>query len=887
MIGTSLGHYQILEKLGKGGMGDVYVAEDTKLHRRVALKILPGKFAEDATRRERFEREAQAVAALDHPNIVTIFSVERTEGVHFITMQLLEGEVLSSRISEHGMALDDFFDVALPLADALAAAHAKGITHRDIKPRNILITDAGTVKVLDFGLAKLDPIDVSESDAELETLELTEPGMIMGTAAYMSPEQLQGESIDSRSDIFSLGVVLYEMATGVRPHKGRTAIAIASSILRDTPEPITELRPDLPQELARIIRRCVEVSQEQRFQTAADVRNELDDLRRQIDSGATVLTGRHVLPSAPKRPRARLMAVAAVVALLALAGWLAGRFTSRAPRAGVADAPRKIVVLPLENLGPENEEYFAAGITDEITSRLASVSGLSVTSRTSAMQYGSDRPSVRQIGRDLDVDYILEGTVRWSRLGEAASQVRITPKLVRVADDTQIWAQPYTFSIDDIFQVQTQIAESVVERLGTTLLEPERQTLGARPTENIDAYRAHLEGIFFVRRPDYTLENWSSAVAALERAVELDPDFAVAWADLATAHATIYFLWLDPSEERRAAAENAVERAQELAPESAATHLALGNFYYMVERDYDRALAELELAAADRALATEVLKTRGYVLRRQGNFDEAVRVLERALALDPLDATAASEVAETWETMREYDKALRYYDQSIAIDPGQSYSYYNSARTHWLRDGALDLARAALTAMPESDEAAPQLFWFWQEILEGDLDAALARLERSSSELFEHWDGLWPRSLLEAQVHRLDGEPDRAQQAFEEALVVLRAEVESHPWDPRRHSALGVALAGLGRGDEAIAVGRRAVELYPLSDDAYSGTTPLITLALIQTMAGETEAAIEQIEELLAIPAAMSPDLLRIDPRWAELRQHSRFASLAATTDAQ
>ncbi len=858
-------------------MGEVFVAEDTKLHRRVALKVLPEKFAKSPSRRERFEREARAVAALDHPNIVTIFSVEEMEGVHFITMQLLEGELLSSRIPPDGLEVQEFLRIALPLADALAAAHQKGITHRDIKPKNILITHDGTVKVLDFGLAKLDVIEATDQEAELETLELTEPGTIMGTAAYMSPEQLQGEPIDSRSDLFSLGVVLYQMATGRRPFRGRTAIAVASSILRDTPESITKVRKELPNELGRIVGRCLEVEREHRFQTAADIRNELDDLRGQIEGGSSLLTGWHATVPAGGSSFGRTLAGLALVVLL-IAGYLL--WPRADPTAG--DGPLKIVVLPLENLGPESEEYFAAGITDEITSRLASVSGLRVTSRTSAMQYRSERPAVREIGRTLGVDYILEGTVRWSGLGQAESKVRITPKLVRVDDDTQLWAQPFTFDIDDIFQVQTKIAESVVARLGATLLEPERASLAARPTDNIDAYQAYLEGIYKVRRPVYTLPNWNAAVESFERAVALDPEFATAWAELATAHGTIVFLWLEPGDERREAARRAVERAEELEPDSATTRLALANFNYMVERDYDRALVELDRAAGDRAHEVEVLKTRGYVLRRQGNFTEAISVLERAIALDPRDATTASEVGETYEFVRNLEQAIRYYGQSIALDPTQTYSYYSAARAHWVLGDSLAPARELLEEMPVTQEAAPFLFQFWQLIYERNYPGALEHLESSERELFEYWDGLWPKSLLRGLVEQLTGDVDAARDSFVQAVEVLEPAVAEQPWDPRRYGALAFAYAGLGRSEQARQAAQHAAEIYPFSEDAYSGTTPLLELAMVRALTGQTDESLELVEQLLAIPSNLSTRLIGLDPRFAPLLETEPYAEMLA-----
>jgi serine/threonine protein kinase len=452
LIGQTISHYRILKKIGAGGMGEVYRATDTKLGRDVALKVLPAEMARDADRLARFQREARSVAALNHPHIVTLHSVEEAGGVHFLTMELVEGRSLQECIPPSGLPIERVLHIASAIAEALAAAHEKGIVHRDLKPANVMMTEDGRVKVLDFGLAKEAPA-ASHSEATLTSAGDTAAGVVMGTPAYMSPEQLTGQAIDQRSDIFSLGVMLYEMATGQRPFQGRSSAELASSILRDTPTPVTEVRADLPGDLGRIIRRCLEKQPRDRIQTARDVGNEFKDLARQTSQKSTASSSPIIAGAA------RLVRSDAVV-----------------------------VVLPFVNRSADSgNEYFSDGLTEEIITDLSRISALRVISRNSSMALKGARGDTRAIARQLGVTHVVSGSVR--RAGDA---LRVTAELIEASSDAPLWSEKYSGTVEDVFGIQEEIARKIVAALKIKLTDSGEQRVASRPIENMVAYDCYL-----------------------------------------------------------------------------------------------------------------------------------------------------------------------------------------------------------------------------------------------------------------------------------------------------------------------------------------------------------------------------------------------------------
>jgi len=891
---TTLSHYRIGDLLGRGGMGEVYRAEDTTLGREIALKVLPPDLATNPERLERFQREAKTLAALNHPNIVHVYSVEEDKGAHFLTMELVRGQPLSELIPKDGLPLERIFDIAISLADALAAAHEKGVIHRDLKPANIMVTDEGRVKVLDFGLAKLRQKAEVPFATELPTEPLTDEGKIVGTMPYMSPEQLEGREIDARSDIFSLGVVLYEMATGERPFKGESSASLITAIMSHSPREVDSLRAELPHHLSRIIRHCFEKDPERRYQSAKDVRNELEDLHREESFSAVVPVTPEPEPEpTPKPVRWPLVAAgvagAAIVVTALIALWLGRSQPSIErptealvePAAAVEAQPPKIVVLPFENLGSPEEEYFADGMTEEITSRLAVVSGLRVISRTSAMQYETERPPMKQIGEELGVDYVLEGSVRWARTEEGHGRVRITPQLIRVADDSHLWADSYERVIQDIFAIQAEIAESVAAALGVELLDTEGEVLRAELTESPSAYKAYLRGLEIWRQGSSGwIEVARNAERSFERAVELDSSFARAWAWLATARAFRSWL-LFGSPEMAAAAKVALDRAIALAPTDPYVRLAQGYYFYYGLAEFELALEQFE--ALQRVLPNdaEAIASAGYVYRRLGRLEKSIASFHRSLQLDPRNVGCLVALQNTHRGRRQVDEALRVNDRIIDIDPNDSV-HYGARASFLIASGDLDGAHRVLTEAPVADPMNSA--WSWLELFQRNFHAAVDRAGALPSDNFlipYSGSNVQPKvslALIRAESLVQLGRDREAAQELQKLALDLEGMIGSEP--VTGDSSLGLTYAYLGRKEDAIREIKR--QLQRTAEESWSRPAHRQALALVYARFGEAKKTVEILDSLLAIryEYSITVEALRLDPRFDPIRDHPRFQAL-------
>jgi len=757
MIGETLARYKIVDKLGEGGMGEVYLAEDSELDRKVALKMLPAEMAGDPERLERFRREAKAVAALNHPNIVTIYSIEESDGTQFLTMEHVEGESLDQMLPPTGMPLSKVFDIAIPLADALATAHERGIVHRDLKPANIMVNREGRVKVLDFGLAKLtqdDAVDGAEgglTQIPTRLATLTGEGMVMGTAPYMSPEQVEGRAMDHRTDLFSLGVVLYELATGRRPFSSDTSAGLVSSILRDTPSPVTEINPGLPRHLARIVQHCLEKDPEARYQSAKDVRNELRSLRREVDSG-TVATGSGVSGvSAPlgeprKKPWAGLWMALGAAALLILAiGWWVGSGGGTAPSmpepslesqdsiaaiATQAGVP-SVAVLPFNNLSadPDNE-YFTDGLTEELINALAQVEGLRIPARTSVFALKGTNLDVQEIGERLGVDNVLEGSVR-----KSGNQLRISAQLIKVEDGFNLWSETYDRELEDVFVIQDEIARSIVEALQLTLGPGDEQLMQAGRSTDIRGYDFYLRGRGYFRRR--TRQDIESARRMFTKAIEVDPEYAPAYAGLADTY-TEFWRNYESTDENLAQADQASLEAVKLDPDLAEAHAARG-YALGQQRKFDEAREEFETAISLNPKLFEAYYYYGTVAFTQGELEQAAEMLEKASEVAPDDIRGLQLLPQIYRSLGREDEVLEasrrrlgLAERLLELDPDdiQSLLYgANALATLGERERSLEWASRVLEIDTNDALVLYNIACFYA--LAGEVKPALEALERS------------------------------------------------------------------------------------------------------------------------------------------------------------
>ncbi|MDD8015945.1 MAG: protein kinase [Acidobacteriota bacterium] len=862
--------YQVIEKVGEGGMGKVYKVLDREIETIVALKLIRPEIASDKRTIERFRNELKTARKISHRNVSRMFDLDIENGTYYITMEYVPGEDLKSMIEmTRGLSVTTAVDIARQVCEGLAEAHRAKVVHRDVKPGNIVIDKSGNAKIMDFGLAW-------SADEERRTNQ----GGMAGTPAYMSPEQVEGEAVDPRSDIYSLGVILFEMLTGRLPFQAANALDMVLKHQTEIPPDPKSLSPDIPDELSRIVLRCLEKDKNKRVRTAEELLTALDEIGRGLTRSRDAERRETAAGPAGRMPRPWIRRSVPAVILAVLAGMFFA-FRSLIPRKPSFSAAKSMLaVLPFANLGAPEDEYFADGITEEVTSRLAALKGLGIISRTSAVQYKQTTKTIKQIGEELGVDYVLEGTVRWDRSAPGAGRVRITPQLIRTSDDTHIWAGRYDRVLEDIFSVQSEIAEQVTKQLDIIVLEPERKALRARPTENLEAYDCYFRALQYFTSAYLTQERdaYDKTIAQFEKAIRLDPGFFYAYYNLQNVHSLMYNVGLDRTEGRLSKCREAIDNLVRLAPDSPETRQALAAYAATADRDYERALVIYESVYRERPNMPPA--SVAGIQMRQGKWREAIANYEKSFTLNPRSHEFAHVLGRLYAWIGKYEDSEAWFDRALSIFPGLYYSRLGKARLPLLSRGDLAETRSRLaTLMPHR---LTEYNWFFLCLYERNYREALSRLDSSSHEFFSEAQFYIPLDLACATAHYYLNETVQMRKRADSARILLEKASFENPGDARYHAALGLAYAYLGRREDAVKEGRTALEIYPLAQDAFEGPRHILNMASIYAVTGDRDKALDELESLFSIPCGNNYSLaiLRIDPQWDSVRGDPRFRRL-------
>ncbi|HEX9730057.1 MAG TPA: protein kinase [Gemmatimonadales bacterium] len=866
-VGT---RYTVQRALASGGMAHVFLAVDVKHDRAVAIKVLKEELA-DSLGPERFLREIRIAARLQHPHILTLIDSGETDGLLFYVMPFVEGESLRERMNREGqLRLADAVRITSEVARALRYAHDNDVVHRDIKPENILLS--GNVAVVaDFGIARA--LDAAGSD------RLTASGMVAGTPAYMSPEQADGEGrLDARSDQYSLACVAYEMLIGEPPFTGPNVMSVLARHSVDRAPSLRTVRTTIPPRVEEAVHRALAKLPADRFETVDAFATALalgaSSDEAPLRSDADLPLER---PSARTSSARRFMYVGAVLAVVA-AGLLSVLFW---PDARPPTGPPRLVVLPFENLGPSEDAYFADGITDEITSRIAGLSGLETISRATAVQLDRGNRAARAIGRELGVDYVLSGAIRTDRSPGGGGSMQVIPHLVRVQDDVELYSGRLTMPIEPgrLFEAQSAIAESVAVALNVSLLLPERLAFQSRPTESLAAYEHYLRGnVYSAHR---LLEEPSRrSIESYTRATELDTSFALAFAKLAQAQSIHYFNH-DRTLTRRAQAESALARAQALDSLAIETRLASGYVQHYVVFDFDWALEELSSLRRQLSNNPELFWLLGSLESRRGEWDAGLRDLMRAATLDPRSPSYAYSVAGTLLTLRRFAESATYFDRVIALSPDWIPAYLSLGFLHLVWTGDTARMRQAVERSLQYADTTTLLvaliprFRSFIAMLGQGYDDALARLPLASVSA-----GAGYYYLAKAELFERREDPRAARAYYDSAIVALQQRLGRPPERASLHTELALAFSAIGRPDDARQEIALALELVHPDRDAIFYPSIAAASARVLMNLGDLDSAITVLTSLIETPSFVTPAYLRVHVEFVPLRAHPGFQAL-------
>ncbi len=873
-------NYTLERELGGGGMSRVFVAEEVSLERKVVVKVLPPDLAASVNV-ERFRREIQLAAKLQHPHIVPVLSAGISEGLPYYTMPFIEGESLRAKIARSGeLPLNEAARILRDVLGALSYAHEHGVVHRDIKPDNVLLTGNHAV-VADFGVAKALSASTNPGSS------LTSLGVALGTPAYMSPEQAVADpSTDHRADIYAVGAMAYEMLTGQQVFSARSPQAMLAAHAVEKPEPIDKRRPMVPPALSSLIMRSLEKHAADRPQSAAEMLAELE--ASVTPSGATTPHVKAIVAPSDKSDKRRTFAAIGLTMVLLTLGssswyWYANKTPS--VTAAATDSTPSLAVLPFENLGMPDDSYFVEGMTEEISSRLGSLPGLRLIGRQSAKSYANTDKPVAQIGKELGVAYLLTGSVRWDRSRAGQNEVKVTPALLRTSDGVQMWSEPYQDNVTSVFDIQGKVAGHVANALQVQLTERQQQELSARPTNSPAAYDYFLRAKALGAAAGGNPAKYPRVIGLYQRAVDTDSGFAEAHAELARAHLTFYWFRGDQSPRRVALAKASVDKALSLDPKLPVAHLALADYHYYGRLDYARALEAVEEAQRFAPNDVDAMELRGLLERRQNKWDDAVSTFKRASALDPRHYRLLDDLCETQMEVRDYAGAEKTCTAMIALDPDHSsgYAFFSflpvlqsgdvKRSLALLKDAQRELGGEAVARELMSVDRAVVWPAFLDRELATHMESAVTRVEGSER------IGYLTSSLMLATYQK---KPSLARHYADSVIAQVPGLVRGNFFDSELYSFLSLAHAARGEKDKALREGNRAMDILPLSADALRANKNLRRNAYAAVLAGAHDEAFVMLQQLLRVPSTISVAWIKADPWLEPLRQDPRFAQLVS-----
>jgi serine/threonine protein kinase/Tfp pilus assembly protein PilF len=824
MIGKTISHYKILEKLGEGGMGVVYKAQDTKLDRLVALKFLPKHLLCDEEAKIRFANEARAASALNHPNNTTIYEINEVEGECFIAMEYIEGKSLKGLLKEKTFSLKEVLDIAIQMGEGLNAAHKKGIVHRDIKSDNLMLTNEGLVKIMDFGLAKLKG-----------ATKLTQTGSTLGTLAYMSPEQAQGEEIDQRSDIFSFGVVMYELLTGKLPFEGEHQAAIIYSIINEEPQPIARFNNQVSTKLEDMVFKALAKGKEERYQHIDDLLADLRHVRKGLE---------YVKTAVATKP-------------------------TKSPKPAIA-------VLYLQNLSENKEdEYFAAGMTEDIITQLSKIGGLLVASRSDIEQFRNKPVNLKEVANRLRISYVMEGSVR-----KYGDKFRITCQLIKASDGFHVWADSYDRQMEDLFAIQADVAKEVAQVLKVTLGPSELERIEKIPTQNVQAYNYYLRGREYYVTGFYTKEGLQLATKMFENALEVDSKFALAYAGLSDCYSTYVMISIDPKKSWLNEAENAAQQALVLDPNLSEAHRSLSRLYW-VEGKSEKTLQEAQEAVKASPNYGGAWRLLGQLYTNTGQYPKAESTLMRALEVNPTEPQLFVAIIELYSIWGKREKVQEYFNKGLEIQPYNGFTYVAMSDYYLFRGELEEAKKMAHRSLEINSQAITPLYSLAQiSMMSGDPESAFHYLDK-----FHRQN---PNQDLFVELGHLElirGNEKQAQVYLDSCIqfnLPLIEEFEGLPDEYYRRSRIALAYVLKGQSKKALEQVERVASALGeslLSVEWAEGRRVVRHLSFICSLTGQKEEAVRMLDFLVR-NNIITPAYIKLHPWYKNLAGYPAFEEL-------